>query len=78
MKELKNTRIQLGEKKKVWVNVFRRGRKVVGKIFEPCEITNYKWQTSVRVGCCYALKADCDSFPEAVEKMGDFLECIHV
>lgn len=62
----------------VWENTFRYGRKIVARIYEPCEITYNKFSVSVPVGCGYALCSKHDSFPEAVEKMGDFLECVNV
>lgn len=74
--KLKCTRKQVSGK--YWVNIFKKGRKVVAEIWEPNEFTKYKYNVSVPIGCSYSYVGNYDSFPEAVEKMGDFLESIHV
>lgn len=73
--KLKCTRKQVSCK--YWVNVFQHGHKVIAEIWEPNEFTRYKFNVSVPIGCNYSYVGNYDTFPEAVEKMGDFLESIH-
>lgn len=76
IRKLKCTRKQVSDK--YWVNVFKNGRKVVAEIWEPSNLWGNKWSVKIKLDRYNGYGARFDSFPEAVEKMGDFLELIHV
>lgn len=73
--KLKCTRKQIAGK--YWVNIFLHKGERIADIWEPNEWTRHKFNVSVPIGCNYSYVGNYDSFPEAVEKMGDFLANIN-
>ena len=65
MNTLTSTRRKVAEG--IYCNIYRNGRKVVGTIYEPCRITNYKFSVTINVAPGYVLKGTADSLPDAVE-----------
>lgn len=64
----KITRRNIGNAKigAAWENVINAGRRVVGSIFEPNQLSPGEYQIEIRVAPGYMLKSIANSMPDAV------------
>lgn len=62
------TRRNIGNAKigAAWENVIKAGRRVIGSIFEPCQLWPGEYHIEIRIAPGYMLKSVATSMPDAV------------